>query len=458
VTICDPSLPTVGAEWQRERVQSFKLLGRSYRDGVVRLEYAFDDGPIMVETLRFPDAPAQFPAERAAACDAALALLHGIAGVSYYKAAVPAAISVDGAGFDQGLASLLDEIYLHGLGEFAHQNQLDLRGRIQFPSIKPSEPKAPALGLPRRALVPIGGGKDSLVSIETLKALNEPITVTWVGRSELIRACALATGQPTLNIEREIASELFELNRLGAFNGHIPVTAINSAILTLAAMIYGYDEIVFSNEASASVGNFHSDGFEVNHQWSKGLRFERLFDDYLRDYVAADLRYYSLLRPLSELGVTERFSRLNAYHPIFSSCNRNFRIRGERPSQRWCGQCPKCHFVFLALAPFMSKPSLLGIFGRNLLDEADAIPGFDALIEFGAHKPFECVGEARESRAALFALCQRADWREDAIVRRFTDEVLAHIDRSTLELAPLLVPIDEHRLPARLVQVFGVPV
>ncbi len=433
------------SEWQRDQVKVFRLLERSYAQGEVRLEYAFDDGPVMVEILRFPDAPVLAP-ERAEAFERALDLVHGIAGVSYFKAAVPARIERANGSLPPRLAALLDEIYLYGLGEFAHQNGLDLRGRIRFPSGGDSEP-AQSLGLPRRALVPIGGGKDSLVSIESLKCAGMPITVTWIGRSELIRACAEATGAPLLNIERTLAPELFELNARGAWNGHIPVTAINSAILVLAALLYGFDAIVFSNEASASVGNLNHDGFDINHQWSKGLRFETLFDDYLREYVAADLRYYSLLRPLSELGVTERFARLTRYHPLFSSCNRNFRIRGERPSQRWCGQCPKCHFVFLALAPFMSKPALLAIFGRNLLDEPELVPGFDALIEYGAHKPFECVGEARESRAALKSLSERAVWREDAIVRRFADEVLPTIGSAGLELAPLLVPSDEHRLP-----------
>lgn len=435
----------------RPQAQVFRLAERSYADGELRLGYAFDDGATMVERLRFPGAPASVPAGREQAFARALALLHGIAGVSYYKALVPPKIEVEGEPLDPQLAALLDEVYLYGLGEFAHQNHLDLRGQLRFPRSHEALPQAPALGLPRRALVPIGGGKDSLVSIEALKRAGEPVAVTWIGRSELIRACAQATGQPLLNIERDLAPELFELNRRGALNGHIPVTAINSAILTIAALLYGYDEIVFSNEASASVGNLSRDGLDINHQWSKGLRFEALFDTYLQHAVAADLRYYSLLRPYSELAVTERFARLTRYHPVFSSCNRNFRILGVKPSARWCGECPKCRFVFLALAPFMSKPALLAIFGRNLLDEPEQTSGFDALIEYGAHKPFECVGEGRESRAALLALSARADWREDCIVRRFVDEVLPVIGRVGLALAPLLEASGAHRIPSRLV-------
>jgi hypothetical protein len=243
---------------------------------------------------------------------------------------------------------------------------------------------------------------------------------------------------------------LFEYNRLGAWNGHIPVTAINSAILVCAAILYGYDAIIFSNEQSASVATLEYDGQQVNHQWSKSLEFEQRLRGYLKSHIAADLDYFSLLRPWSELAVTREFSRSTLYDDVFSSCNRNFRIRGERPADRWCGQCPKCHFVFLALAPFVTKPRLLAIFGRNLLDDASLAPGFDALLEYREHKPFECVGEGRESRAAMFALAQRPEWREDALVARFAEEILPQLERDNLTLAAQLQPAASHFLPARL--------
>jgi len=431
------------------QAQEFRFVRRSYADGVAELVYAFDDGPELVERLEFPHAPA-LPDERSSAFDAALLLLHLIAGVSYYKAGVPSGLRVEGEPLDPALAELLDAVYVHGLAEFAYQNKIDLRGRIRFPAGAAVARVAPTPDLPRHSLVAIGGGKDSLVSIEMLKRSAEPATVAWVGTSELIAACARRTGLPELNIGRRLAPELFEYNRLGAWNGHIPVTAINSAILLCAAILYGHDSVIFSNERSASVATLEYDGQAVNHQWSKSLEFERGLRTYVKGHVAADLDYFSLLRPWSELAVTRAFAQDTRYDDVFSSCNRNFRIRGERPSDRWCGQCPKCHFVFLALAPFVAKPRLLAIFGRNLLDDATLAPGFDALLEYRDHKPFECVGEGRESRAALMALTQRPEWREDALVARFAEEIAPQLDRADLALAPLLQPAGEHFLPARL--------
>ncbi|TKS55220.1 endonuclease domain-containing protein [Luteimonas yindakuii] len=464
--------------FDRDAIRSFRFVdcGFDAGSGVARLVYAFDDGPELVETITIPGAPFAFDGARAVAVEHATRLLHLIAGVSYYKAAVPETIRIDGYAIDGDTAALLDDIYLHGLGEFAYRNGLDLRGRIRFPatvaSLLPpageepapevplvggarradegSTPAAPAAGLHQHALVAIGGGKDSLVSIEALRDAGVAQTVSWIGGSQLIRACAERTGLPTLNIQRQLAPQLFDYNREGAYNGHIPVTAINSAILALAALVLDADQVVFSNERSASYGSLIEGSGEVNHQWSKGWAFEQAFGHHLQHFVAADLRYYSLLRPLSELAVARQFARIDRYDAHFSSCNRNFHLLGERPVNRWCGVCPKCHFVFLALAPFMPKPRLVAIFGRNLLDDASQVPGYDALIEYRDHKPFECVGEARESRAALAALAARPEWREDAIVARFAREIAPQLGGAGLDVAQLLDVDGEHRIPAAL--------
>jgi len=428
----------------------FVRCGFDPASGCARLVYAFDDGPELVETITLPGAPFTLDAGRERAVQRALRLTHLIAGVSYYKAAVPPHIIVEGEPLDTASAALLDTIYLHGLGEFAYRNGLDLREKIHFPATDIIASAAPTLNLRDHALTAIGGGKDSLVSIDTLHTAGVEQTLTWVGNSPLIAACAAHTGLPALNIHRQLAPQLFDYNRQGAWNGHIPVTAINSAILTLAAVLHGNNQIVFSNERSASIGSRIDGAGEVNHQWSKGWAFERAFAAYLRTHIAQDLHYYSLLRPLSELAVARQFAKTDQFDTRFSSCNRNFHLLGERPVQRWCGICPKCHFVFLALAPFMPKPRLLNIFGRNLLDDLAQIPGFDALIEYHDHKPFECVGEARESRAALAALAERPEWQEDAIVQRFAREIRPHLPAPDLTIAPLLIPGAEHGIPPAL--------
>ena len=431
------------------QAQVFRFVRCDYADGVAELVYAFDAGPELIERIRFPDAPA-LPDSRRAAFDAALRMLHCFAGISYYKAGLPPRIDVETATPDAATADLLDALYLHGLGEFAYRNGLDLRDRIAFPRGSSSTPTADALARSHRALVPIGGGKDSLVVVEALKKAGIAATATWVGASPLIAVVAARTGLPTINVGRELSPVLFDYNRMGAWNGHIPVTAINSAILACAAVLYGFDAIAFANERSASAATLEYEGRQVNHQWSKGWAFEKQFAAWLHSHVACDLDYFSLLRPFSELAVTRAFAKSGAaYFDAFSSCNRNFKILGPKPADRWCGQCPKCHFVFLALAPFLPKPRLLQIFGRNLLDDETQAAGFDALVEYRDHKPFECVGEASEARAAFAALAARPEWREDALVARFREDIAPRLDAAQLGLQPWLEPAGEHGVPLR---------
>ncbi len=438
-------------QFRREDVKAFRFVrcGFDAGSGVAQLVYAFDSGAELVETITFPGAPFVLDEARGMAVERALRLLHLIAGVSYYKAAAPPEIQIEGEAIDAETAELLQTVYLNGLGEFAYRNGLDLCERLRFPHAGQGS-AAPTLGLRQHALVAIGGGKDSLVSIEALRNVDVEQTVTWIGNSQLIAACAERTGLATLNIGRALAPGLFELNRLGAYNGHIPVTAVNSAVLVMAALLQGVDQVVFSNERSASYGSLIPGTGEVNHQWSKGWAFEQAFGDYVQRHVAADLHYYSLLRPLSELAVARQFARTSRYDGHFSSCNRNFHILGERPVNRWCGVCPKCHFVFLALAPFMPKPRLVGIFGRNLLDDPAQASGFDALLEFEDHKPFECVGEGQESRAALATLARRPEWNEDTLVARFSREIRPQLANDALAIEPLLQIVDEHRVPPGL--------
>mgnify|MGYP000105382784 FL=1 len=435
--------------FNREAIKAFRFVRCDFdaQTGVASLAYAFDNGEELVETVQFPGAPFTLSQQQKAAAEQALKLLHLIAGVSYYKAAVPPEIRIESASIDVDTANFLQTVYENGLGEFAYRNGLNLRGKIKFPSSAGTPVAAGSANLKQHALVAIGGGKDSLVSIEALRAAGINQTITWIGSSPLIKACAERTGLPLLNIERKLPAALFEMNKQGALNGHIPVTAVNSAILVMAAVLNQCNQVVFSNEHSASYGSIIPGTGEVNHQWSKGWAFEQAFAAQVKKTIASDLNYYSLLRPFSELAVARAFANIDRYDAYFSSCNRNFHILGDKPAQRWCGICPKCHFVFLALAPFMPKPRLLNIFGRNLLDETEQTAGFDSLMEYQDHKPFECVGEGKESRAAMNLLAASASWREDAIVARFVREIKPMLSAEELAIAPLMQADEQHGIP-----------
>jgi hypothetical protein len=270
-----------------------------------------------------------------------------------------------------------------------------------------------------------------------------------IGASGLISDTVKAAGLPLLRISRQLAPELPAMNAAGAWNGHIPVTAINSAILVCAAILYGFKYVVFSNERSADEATLvTSDGVVVNHQYSKTSAFEQEFSDVVHSTISPDIDYFSILRPFSELDIVRRFCAMSAFHPVYSSCNRNFHLTGPAIEGRWCGSCPKCRFAALSLALFLSPHEVRAIQGKDLLDDPSQLEGFRALCGIGLDKPFECVGEAGESRAALLGLASRAQWRGHTVVQALVAEVQGMRAPS---LDDLFRPSTLHFIPAAII-------
>ncbi len=437
-------------------IATFRFLSHEFDDATAtaRLGYALDDRFELTEEIVFAGAELPVAGERRAALDDALRLLHLVAGVSYYKAAAPPEIVVEAGAPSAAMAGFLDRVYLHGLGEFAFRNGLDLGERIRFPAAAGGEragagEPAPSLELPRRTAVPVGGGKDSIVALEALRAAGEPIVLFSVGDPEPIRAIEAVAGLPRIVVERRLAPELHELNANGALNGHVPISAILAAILAAAAVLYGFDAAALANERSADAPNLFWKGRPVNHQWSKGLDFERQLGRVLAGGPLARFRYFSLLRPLSELSIAGLFSRHAAYRAVFRSCNAVFKLDPGRRAPSWCGRCPKCRFVFLVLAPFLERRELVEIFGADLFADPGQRAGFEALLGLAGDKPFECVGEVEESRAALALAAAAPDWRDSPVVEALAARALAEVADPRRLVREAMTPGSDHGVPPR---------
>lgn len=434
---------------KRHPVQRFEFAGRELdtRTGRAVLRYRLvgpDRATAFEEHFEF--GPAEFEPP-VAALDAALDLLHWIAGVSYWKAACDGEPAFAERRPGSWQAGVLERIYRDGLAELAWRNGLRRRYWPDFSAASgPDSPRAGHAGLPARALVPMGGGKDSLVALERVRRVGiEPDTVQ-VGASPLIARVAERAGTRHRIVRRRLDPRLSEWNADGALNGHVPITAINAAALVVASLLWGFDAVVFANERSADSPTLvRDDGAAVNHQFAKSHEFEALFARWVRERVAPELSVFSILRRERELAVCREFAGLTAYHDVFSSCNRNFHLDGPRTG-RWCGACPKCRFVFLGLAPFLEPDSLQSIFGRDLLADPEQAAGFGELLALDGPRPFECVGEADESRAAVLALARQPAWREHAVVRVLAGR-LDGVDVPRLER--LLEPGGPAELPAR---------
>ena len=404
-------------------ITTFRAVSCSYDDATATatFTYALDTSDAIVitcvETFTFPPPPVPLTAPRRAAFERLLAQLFLAAGLSYYKLAAPPTVRIE-----WGLWTI-DEIAFHrrllakGLGEFSFVNDLDPELSPAFEYRSVAVPREPVRGLEldRGPLVPVGGGKDSCVSIEALRAAGIAPTLVTVNRYPVIQDVIDDAALPDLAVRRVLDPKLRDLNARGARNGHVPATAIVSLAACACAVLHGHDAVVMSNERSASEGNVSYRGVEINHQWSKSAEAELMLRSLVAD-ITPDLAYFSLLRPLSELSIAQRFAATcERYVDSFSSCNAAFRLDPARRVSRWCGQCPKCQFVYLALATVLDRPTLQRIWGLELF-ESSPIHGFETLLGLSEWKPFECVGETHECAVALWLVRSRDEWHGHAVL------------------------------------------
>ncbi|MBA3808160.1 MAG: hypothetical protein H0X28_07180 [Solirubrobacterales bacterium] len=429
---------------------SFRFLSRELdAGGRVTLRYALDGELELIEEFDLPIARELSDSDRVRV-EGLLSLLHWVAGVSYFKLAAPAHVRCETPPPTPAVAELLEALYSEGLGEFAYTNALSELPRPRFPRVEIERSGSPVLpNALARVLVPVGGGKDSAVALEIVRRSGAEIALFSIGDAPPIARTVTAAELPHLLVRRRLDPKLAELNAAGALNGHIPITAIVSCVAVLTAALNGFDAVAMANERSASAGNLRWDGIEVNHQFSKGLRAERLLAAALAE-IGAGVELFSVLRPASELAIARAFARLERYHAAFTSCNALFRLDPALRAASWCCDCPKCRFVFLALAPFSSPEQLRGIFGADLLDDESQFEGFALLSATGGHKPFECVGEEQESLAAMRLIAADPRWAQHRVVRRLTAQVLPQHPAAAGDPAEVLALSDEHRVPGAL--------
>ncbi len=325
--------------------------------------------------------------------------------VSYWKAACPPVVEVRCGYLNDWQKNWWKKLYFNGLGEFFYRNGIS----AEFDSFMRIDCTAAPRTLTERTnalsgvLVPVGGGKDSVVTLELLKRHGADITGYEINARKATRGCVEAAGiEHSVCASRTLDKGLLELNRLGYLNGHTPFSAIVAFSAELAAAMLGLKYIALSNESSANEA--YVDGTEINHQYSKSTQFERDFREYCKDCFGGYGRcpeYFSLLRPWSEWQIAREFVKHPQYFGVFQSCN----LGGK--TDIWCCDCAKCLYVYILLAAFLDDERLIGIFGCNMLEKSELSAMLDGLVLDGEDKPFECVGTRDEIRLSLEMAMQR---------------------------------------------------
>lgn len=354
-----------------------------------------------------------------------LELLYIAVGTVYYKAVAPETVAVDSVPLSPAAAQWAEQLYHHGLAEFAYRWTLEhvldvpVRTHDKVPARQHHDHGEGG----RVPVVAMGGGRDSIVALETLIASGvEPATFTVTKTPTASIAEIMAQGPgPTLSILRRPDPRMTRMLAENVLRiGHVPVTAINSMAGVALSVLHGLGPVVMANERSADEVNMTWRGRQINHQWSKTRAAEKLFAEAVREHAGISTACFSLLGGLSELAISRLFASTTTYDALLTSCNVAARRVREDWQGRWCQDCAKCRFVFLGLAPFMDTARLVGIVGHNLLDDPAQLLGYRELVGLADHKPFECVGEVTEARVAVAMLAEDSRWRDAAVVADLT--------------------------------------
>ena len=328
--------------------------------------------------------------------------------ISYWKATCSKNVIIKAGYINDEQINFFKKLYFHGLGELFYTNEIEPNYE-DFMNITCVIEQA-NINLHNYNgignLIPIGGGKDSNVSLELLKNSFKDNNAFIINPKEVTLKCAELAGYDesnTITVKRTIDKNLIELNKQGFINGHTPFSALVAFISYLCAYINNKKYIVLSNESSANESNVA--GTKINHQYSKTYEFENDFNEYTKKYFQIDIKYFSLLRPLTEYQIAMLFSKYEKYHNIFKSCN----VGSKSLPWKWCCNCPKCLFVFIILSPFLYKEKLINIFGEDLFENKDLLNTFIELIGYGETKPFECVGTYEEVRYAITKVIEKEE-------------------------------------------------
>lgn len=349
--------------------------------------------------------------------------------ISYWKCTCSPKVIIKCGKLNEEQINWWKKLYFDGLGELFYRNNIQtnidsfmditaIGEKIEYEKI---EEKSDGY------IVPIGGGKDSIVTLETLKLDKNKDYALIINPKTVTLKCAELAGFENKNIievYRSIDSKLLELNGKGYINGHTPFSGMLAFVSYFIAYLTSKKYIALSNENSANESNVI--GEKINHQYSKSFEFECDFERYSEKYLKAPIKYFSFLRPLNELQIAKIFSKLEKYHKVFKSCN----VGSKEKEWKWCNNCAKCLFAYIILSPYLYKEKLVDIFGIDMFEKKELIDIFIGLTGYGDVKPFDCVGTFEEVNFAIAKTIENIGKKELPYLLNYYKENYKIVDTS----------------------------
>lgn len=340
----------------------------------------------------------------------AMTLAHYLIGTSYAKTFPTPTVRI-AEPLDQWQADFLTYIYQEGMSQYAYENELKRANLAHFSATSLSVEKALSYG-GRGVIALQSGGKDSLLLGELLNNEAVEFDSLYITSTDEYPSVIDHLNKPVRLIRRQLDHQALNEARLqGGLNGHVPVTYIVLAISLIQAVLDNKNIILAAIGHEGEEPHAYIDDLAVTHQWSKTLKAEQLFSQYVKRYVSPSITVGSPLRQYSELEITRLFSEIawTKHARQFSSCNvSNYQQGQSNESLRWCGNCPKCANSYLLFAAWLPPLELKLIFEKDLFTDSSLQSTFKGLLGIDDFmKPFECIGEIDELRFAYHAALAR---------------------------------------------------
>ena len=399
----------------------------------------------------------QIPCAEPSADDPALSRLIFSLGlaelVSYWKITCSPRVEIRCGVLNEAQIAWWKQLYFGGLGEFFYRNGIETTEAdfMRIVSTGKAISDAPSAKALSGKLIPVGGGKDSIVTLNLLKDQLSDAYAYQINHRDSSEKAALLAGIPQeriCEVSRTLDKNMLDCNAKGFLNGHTPFSAIVAFSAVLTAYLHGLSQVILSNESSASESTVSE--AEVNHQYSKSYQFEQDFARYEAEYLRCGIAYFSLLRPLTEFQIARYFASLpEEYHHIFRSCNAGAR------KDAWCGHCAKCLFVAVILSPFLPYAKIREILDSDILNLPEMQPVLEELCGLRANKPFECVGSRNEVNISLCLAIARAEQNGEPLPLLLSEYKKTPLYAEYREQAPLFGHEwdDEHRVPPALAEI-----
>lgn len=273
-----------------------------------------------------------------------------------------------------------------------NQNQLD---NYSFPEINDTY------------LLAVSGGKESTFAFEWMQQANLAMEVftlhhaggilgdQWVQKFPVFDYIKTQTYLWEINTHPQ-EDPATHFNYQGVRNDPTITNAL--FIMMLIAEQQGHRFLVLANDKSSNESNATYQGREVNHQSAKGAAYIERFNDFL-ERKNLPFRYVSLCEESYSIATVNELSLWNKkILNDLTSCNE---AQWNTEDIRWCCNCPKCAFSYALIESVTDYSFAKQAVGKDLFSLTQLEDIWKRLYDPNTEKPFECVGEKRETLMAL---------------------------------------------------------